>query len=562
MASKTNVISVAPIGSLGGHADGTAAAEEGKTPRVAATQQMQWEPNENGMVMAFRTNLLRPLLPWRWAIVNPLGRKFCWFGPYCGVTGFSIGELLVTLFIGLLVGLTLGSWGGEAGTSGSIATIPMALAFATVPHNSFLTVLIGIPFERTLIYHKMFAWLSVILGVLHGIIAMSDEGEWNLFDGANASGSILTLAMAALILTSLPWIRRKLFEVFIYAHWILFSLAAVAGFAHGAGAFVFGAVFFAFDVLLRLLLVRWYTRPATVQLARLPADVVRIEWQKKGFQYKAGQYVFVLIPELSWLQLHPFSISSSPQEDTVRIHVRVLGDWTKKLHDLASTKKEVTAFIDGPVGELGVDLEGSRYKHVLLVSGGIGITPMQSICNSLLDQHARGRPLKKVWFVWSVRDRYLVDAMLDHDGATKIAKQSMEAKEDAKATSSSTHTPVLPYSFSPSLLRDQKTSIAINEHGDVASNVEEEVLHTEFYLTRARSVETFDAGGINPQVQECLLFDRPDLQRIFAQMASIAKGKPVAVLGCGPAAMIKQLQKLCHERKFANFDVHTELFEF
>jgi ferredoxin-NADP reductase len=44
-----------------------------------------------------------------------------------------------------------------------------------------------------------------------------------------------------------------------------------------------------------------------------------------------------------------------------------------------------------------VDIEGPTYKSVLLVAGGIGITPMISTFTSLLDQYARGRPLNQVY---------------------------------------------------------------------------------------------------------------------------------------------------------------------
>lgn len=104
----------------------------------------------------------------------------------------------------------------------------------------------------------------------------------------------------------------------------------------------------------------------------------------------------------------------------------------------------VKIFFDGAYGEPSVDLEGPRYKCILLVSGGIGITPMQSVCNQLLYistpppsatlcyaksdtlpalvathhnryQYSRGRPLVKVWFVWSVRDKYMIEAIRPAD---------------------------------------------------------------------------------------------------------------------------------------------------
>ena len=38
---------------------------------------------------------------------------------------------------------------------------------------------------------------------------------------------------------------------------------------------------------------------------------------------------------------------------------------------------QVKAYLEGCYGEPGVNVEGNTYDHFLLISGGIGITPMQ-----------------------------------------------------------------------------------------------------------------------------------------------------------------------------------------
>ena len=72
------------------------------------------------------------------------------------------------------------------------------------------------------------------------------------------------------------------------------------------------------------------------QVARLPGGVVRIQWDKKDFTYVGGQYVFICVPALSLWEWHPFSLSSHPTQDKVTLHVRVLGNWTRRLYNMAS----------------------------------------------------------------------------------------------------------------------------------------------------------------------------------------------------------------------------------
>jgi predicted ferric reductase len=70
---------------------------------------------------------------------------------------------------------------------------------------------------------------------------------------------------------------------------------------------------FLLDVILRFFIVRSNKKNAhTCKIIRLPSNVIKIEFPKKNFDYKAGQYVFIAIPALSYFEWHPFSISSSP----------------------------------------------------------------------------------------------------------------------------------------------------------------------------------------------------------------------------------------------------------
>jgi hypothetical protein len=70
--------------------------------------------------------------------------------------------------------------------------------------------------------------------------------------------------------------------------------------------------------------------------------------------------------------------------------------------------RPVRVLLEGPFGSPAVDLLGERYRCVLLISGGIGITPCQALLNDLVAQAERGRPLRRLMMVWSVRDKSMV----------------------------------------------------------------------------------------------------------------------------------------------------------
>ena len=59
----------------------------------------------------------------------------------------------------------------------------------------------------------------------------------------------------------------------------------------------------------------------------------------KRFNYQPGDYIFLKVPAIAKYEWHPFTMSSSPeQQDFIGLHIRVMGTWTSKLYDFVEER--------------------------------------------------------------------------------------------------------------------------------------------------------------------------------------------------------------------------------
>jgi len=106
-----------------------------------------------------------------------------------------------------------------------------------------------------------------------------------------------------------------------------------------------------------------------------------------GLEYKAGQFLYITIKPAEKEQSKHFSFSSSPTE---KEHI----EFTKKFTDsefsaaLKTLKRGDWARIDAPFGNF--TFEGEHPK-IGMLAGGIGITPLVSICKFCTDMHSSTR---------------------------------------------------------------------------------------------------------------------------------------------------------------------------
>jgi predicted ferric reductase len=93
----------------------------------------------------------------------------------------------------------------------------------------------------------------------------------------------------------------------------------------------------------------------------------------------AGQFfLWRFLTSEGWAKAHPFSLSAAPNRDFLRITVKDLGDDTRRMLTL---RPGVRVFAEGPYGTFTV--QRRTRPRVALIAGGIGITPLRALLESL-----------------------------------------------------------------------------------------------------------------------------------------------------------------------------------
>ncbi len=116
--------------------------------------------------------------------------------------------------------------------------------------------------------------------------------------------------------------------------------------------------------------------------------------------FRAGQFAFLTLADTPFsLEQHPFSIASSAeQRDCLEFAVKELGDFTSTI---GTTPVGQVGFVDGPYGSLQLPTDSS--VGLLMVAGGIGISPIMSMLRTLRDRH-HDAPLVLVYAVDRIED--------------------------------------------------------------------------------------------------------------------------------------------------------------
>ncbi|XP_065851364.1 ferric reduction oxidase 6-like isoform X2 [Euphorbia lathyris] len=327
---------------------------------------------------------------------------------------------------------------------GSMALSIIAFLFLPVARGSILLRIVDIPFEHATKYHAWLGHLTMFLLTLHALGYMlvwiirgellASILEWKSDTGANFAGFISYAFGLLMWMTTLPPVKKRCFELFFYTHqlYILF----IFFFALHVGDILFskamgGIILFMLDRFLRFFQSRRTVNIISTMV--FPCGTMKLVFSKpRNLQYNALNFIFLRVREISWLQWHPFSVSSSPLDGEchLSILVKAVGSWTSMLKENISNAvsveshekipfsacSRISASLEGPYGhELPYYL---RYKNLILVAGGSGISPFLAIVSDIFHRIKSENPhcQTNILIVWAVKKSNEISLLSEFDG--------------------------------------------------------------------------------------------------------------------------------------------------
>lgn len=306
--------------------------------------------------------------------------------------------------------------------NGALILIPMMRRLLTWVRRA--PILRALPVDNAVDFHRLVGSAMFAFALVH---TAAHVLNYAVSPGVSVAGELVTTSvglsgLALLVVFTVMWVftrprvrSKARFELFYATHLLYVAWFALA-LVHGPDFWMWVAAplaGFAAERLLRR--SRRLTEADVVAGHALRSGVTRLAVDRAaGFRHRAGDYLFLRIPEIARHEWHPFTISSAPERDRLSVHVRALGDWTSALRGLVEQRHAdrrddpVVAHVDGPHGAPATHVLDSR--NAVLIGAGIGVTPFASVLESVVmranDGAADPMRLRNLHFFWLNRDLY------------------------------------------------------------------------------------------------------------------------------------------------------------
>ena len=314
-----------------------------------------------------------------------------------------------TLFFGTM---TNESWANGSRIIGEVfsswVVTVFAFNFLMATRAKFVERIFG-GLDKMYLIHRRSGVIAVILLLAHFLIVPRDLVYFT--PGKPLGLYALVLILIGVILSAVPFFKKKI----PYHKWInfhkLMGIFYLMGVVHSVmvksliqelpitRVYVFGMSIIGISAwVYRAFLFKFFNKKLKYRIVSVvdkKHDITEIIMKpvSQGLSFLAGQFAFFTFPSIKKNEQHPFTISSHPYDENLRITVKGLGDYSNNMSQKLTVGD--MAFIEGPYGHFSSSY--IKEKEQVWIAGGIGITPFLSL--------ARDMYTNKVELFWCVKDK-------------------------------------------------------------------------------------------------------------------------------------------------------------
>ncbi len=231
---------------------------------------------------------------------------------------------------------------------------------------------------------------------------------------------------------------------------------------------------------------------------------------KKSINTNPGCYFFLCFyKDISRFQWHPLSLISN-SNNTLTFCAKNMGDntWTDRLEKISEKSKNDSdmllnrkVLIQGPYnGNINTKYRDNIYKHIIIITGGIGITPMLSIIKEIDELYLCNKlsKLKKITFIW----------IIPHESMIKY-------------------------------------------FNDIFSSLDNKLFCFEIYITKQKKLNLLEYYNLH------IIFEKPNIKELLNDV--FFNKKNILTLACGPLSLTNDIKSHCSKIK-KNIDFFCENF--
>jgi predicted ferric reductase len=304
-----------------------------------------------------------------------------------------------------------GFWVNFSVALGFVGLALLGLQFALAARSSRATTPFGI--DVVLQFHREIGYVALAFVLAHPLILFVWDSRFlNLLNVVSApmraKFAVASVVLLIVLIVSSVW-RRRLrlgYVTWQMLHAVLGIAVVVFGLLHVLliGYYVdqpwerglwiaYSAAFVLVTIWVRLVkpVQRYRRRWRVMAVEEQPAHSHRLtlelvdpaSYGAGGFSFEPGQFAWIRSGRSPFsMSYNPFSFSSSAERpDRIQFTIKSSGDYSTSLHELAVGE---TVYVDGPHGSFSSDRhEGPGFA---LIAGGVGITPMLSILETMADR--------------------------------------------------------------------------------------------------------------------------------------------------------------------------------